>query len=205
MPKNAIRIVKRIGNALLSLICVALMAVIGLTVYAKATGKQVFRTSVLWVLTDSMADAIPARSYILVETVDPQEIQVGDIITFYSRDPAIAGSLNSHRVVEILGDHEEFRTKGDNNPGVDNATVLASDVVARYVKNLPLLTKLGRLFATTGGLILTFSLILVSCVIWITLRLVRNAKRRKQEEIDRLVAEEVKRLQQTQGQEPDAR
>lgn len=203
MSKKIKRIFKRASDALLSLVILALTLTIALSVYSKVTGNRVFQTSVLWVLTDSMEDAIPARSYILVKAVDPRDIQVGDIITFYSRDPAIAGSLNSHRVVEILGDHEEFRTKGDNNLAADAYTVPASDVVARYVRNLPALTVFGRLFATTGGLIVTLLLILVSCGAWLVLQLMGNAKREKDAEIQRRIAEEVRRLQQGDDKKAD--
>lgn len=177
------------------LVMAALLVTIVLGVGFKATGK-VFGVSVMWVLTDSMEDTIPARSYILVTSVDPKDIQVGDIITFYSRDHAIAGSLNSHRVVEIIGDHEEFRTKGDNNPVEDALTVQASDIVARYSRNLPLLTFIGRLFATAGGLIVTFVMILLASGIWLTLHFLEIRKAENNAEIDKLVAEEVRRLQQ---------
>lgn len=197
------RFLKRVGDALLILLILALALTIALSVYSKVTGNQVFQTTVLWVLTDSMEDAIPARSYILVKAVDPREIREGDIITFYSRDPAISGSLNSHRVVEIIGDHEAFRTKGDNNPAADAYTVPATDVVARYVRNLPALTVFGRLFATTGGLIVTFLLILVSCGAWLVLQFMGNARREKDAEIRRRIDEEVRRLQQNDEKKAD--
>ena len=197
------RFLKRVGDALLILLILALALTIALSVYSKVTGNQVFQTTVLWVLTDSMEDAIPARSYILVKAVDPRELREGDIITFYSRDPAISGSLNSHRVVEIIGDHEAFRTKGDNNPAADAYTVPASDVVARYVRNLPALTVFGRLFATTGGLIVTFLLILVSCGAWLVLQFMGNARREKDAEIRRRIDEEVRRLQQNDEKKAD--
>ena len=195
-------ILKRAGKCLLYLVMAVLAVSIVLGICTKATGK-VFGAAVMWVLTDSMEDTIPARSYILVTSVEPKDIQVGDIITFYSRDHAISGSLNSHRVIEIIGDHEEFRTKGDHNPMADTNTVQASDIVARYSRNLPVLTFFGRLFATAGGLIVTFVMILLVSGAWLALHFLKISKAENNAEIEKRVAEEVRRLQRMETERQD--
>lgn len=120
---------------------------------------------------------------------------MNDVITFRSRDAAIAGSLNTHRVVEIIGDHEEFVTKGDNNAVSDSTTVLAEDVVAKYVRNLPLLTLLGRIFTSSAGFICCILLMIGGVALWFLSSFVKQRKQLSQEEMDRLVAEEVAKLE----------
>lgn len=197
MKNKAIR---KIVNVALTCLLVLLALLIVISVYSKISGKSLLPYTVLWVLTDSMEDAIPARSYILVKNVSAKEVEVNDIITFRSRDAAIAGSLNTHRVVEIIGDHEEFVTKGDHNAVSDRTNVLAEDVVAKYVRNLPLLTLLGRIFSSGAGFICCVVLMISGVVFWFLSSFVQKRRQLSQEEMDRLVAEEVAKLEAQNGQ-----
>lgn len=189
--------VKRIFNILFAVFCVIACVLISITAYQKITGKTVIPYSVLWVLTDSMEGTIPARSYILVKEIEPDEIEVGDVITFRSRESAIRGELNTHRVVDIIGDNEEFVTKGDKPGSVtDSMHVLPEDVVAVYVRNMPVLTFFGRLFTSNVGFIACILLILAGTVFWICRYMIQSRKKAEQEEFDRRVKEEIKRLEE---------
>lgn len=139
-----------------------LLLVVGMFI-SKATGKVffIFDRASVWVLTDSMEDEIPASSYIRIKRVDPAEIKEGDIITFYSDDPALKGSLNTHRVVGILEGGKEFETKGDNNLANDHYTAKADKVVGIYDGDAPLLTAFGRFFQTKIGLFSVFAFVIV--------------------------------------------
>ncbi|MGN1099836.1 MAG: S26 family signal peptidase, partial [Christensenellales bacterium] len=86
--KKSKRVFKLVCNVTLICILVVLCAFIGGTVYSRITGKSFLPYSVLWVLTDSMEPTIPSRSYILVRNVTADEIEVNDVITFSSKDPA---------------------------------------------------------------------------------------------------------------------
>lgn len=129
----------------------------------KATGRVffLFDRAMIWVLTDSMEDEIPARSYIRIKRVDPSEIRVGDIITFYSDDPSLGGSLNTHRVEEVLDGGAEFVTHGDNNTFKDTYTAKADKIVGIYDGNMPVMTVFGRFFQTKWGLFSAFVLVIV--------------------------------------------
>lgn len=154
---------KLVGQiAFYAIFFVTLVLVVGMFI-SKATGKVFFffdRASV-WVLTDSMEDEIPAQSYIKIKRVDPANIKVGDIITFYSDDPALGGSLNTHRVLEVREGGKEFKTKGDNNIAEDHYTAKADKVVGIYDGDAPLLTVFGRFFQTKIGLFSMFVLVIV--------------------------------------------
>ena len=194
--KSAVKVVL---NVLFILLMVGICVCIALGVYSRVTGKNVLPYSVLWVLTDSMEDTIPARSYILVKRANPGEIEIGDIITFRSRDSALGGSLNTHRVIDIVGDHDAFVTKGDRvGAAVDPQNVLPEDIQAVYVRNLPVLTFFGRVFTSPVGFVICLLLMLAGMAIWFCRYFLQLRKASKQAEFDRLVEEEVARLEENE-------
>jgi signal peptidase len=87
----------------------------------------------LIVLTDSMYPVIQSGDIIICKTVDPEEVQVGDVISFF--DPAGNGStIVTHRVIEVTqqSDQIAWRTKGDNNNTEDRLLVTEDKLVAGY-------------------------------------------------------------------------
>lgn len=147
-------------------IFVIVLALVAMLFISKFTGKVFFvgdRTAV-WILTDSMDDEIPPQTYILIEKADPATVEVDDIITFYSDDPVLDGSLNTHRVVEVIDGGREFVTKGDNNLAEDKYNAKGDKLVGVYVDDIPFLTALGRFFAKPYGLAITIGLIILLSV-----------------------------------------
>ena len=161
--RSTLRLVFKIAFYSIFVIVLALVAMLFIS---KFTGKVFFvgdRTAV-WILTDSMDDAIPPQTYILIEKADPAEIETGDIITFYSDDPVLGGSLNTHRVVEVIDGGKEFVTKGDHNIAKDEYTAKGDKIVGVYVDDIPFLTAIGRFFAKPYGLGITIGLIILLSV-----------------------------------------
>ena len=154
----------------------------------------IFGRSAAWILTESMEPQIPAGSYILIEQVDAQDVNVGDVIMFYSDDPALHGALNTHRVTAVIGDHEMFTTKGDNNFGNDTVPARGEKVVGRYLRNMPLLTLIGRLFRSVWGLVILFSLTIASVAVTFAGRRKEPEKQPPVSDFDARVAAEVERL-----------
>ena len=84
--------------------------------------------------TDSMSPFFEAGDLVIDKAVtDVSELQVGDVITFWT---IIEGErvLNTHRIVEIVDadTYIYFVTKGDNNSSEDALTVHQSEVVGKY-------------------------------------------------------------------------
>ena len=182
----------------------ALAVFIAFVLFSNLSGKTVFigGKTAMWVKTGSMEPEIPARSYILVEKSDAKNIKVGDVIIFRSDDPSIYGSLNAHRVVEILADGREFLTKGDHNPAPDNYTAKASSVLGVYKKKLPVLSSFGRFFLTPIGITITIIFVLAMILPVYLPDIIaafreknkKTAAGAKQAKIDELVKEEIERL-----------
>ena len=89
------------------------------------------------VLSGSMTPLMLPRDMIIVKSVDPNELTVGDILTF--RDPG--GKPNTyvtHRIIALKEDKELiFKTKGDANNAEDNFNVTASKAVGKLVFVIP--------------------------------------------------------------------
>ena len=172
------RVVKAVLSAIwwaaLILLAVLLVNIIG----AKMRGEvpRVFGYSVMNIVSGSMDDYIPAGSYILIEAVDPAEVECDDVICFYSDDPSIKGYPNTHRVVEdpiVNSDGSiEFVTRGDANLKNDDVTAKGEKLIGRYVKTLDGFGKLvnwvsgrGMIFVMVGLFVLAVGM--MSCSLFV--------------------------------------
>ncbi|MDP9026609.1 MAG: signal peptidase I [Actinomycetota bacterium] len=99
---------------LLSLVLLLAVMVVALPMLTKSTPYTV--------LTSSMNPSYPAGTLVIVKPSDPQQIRIGDVITYQikSNEPAVI----THRVIQIVepakvGDEMKFITKGDANSLAD--------------------------------------------------------------------------------------
>jgi len=108
----------------------------------------------LIVLTDSMQPEIDSGDLIICRTVDPGDVKLKDVISFF--DPAGNGtSIVTHRVIEIIEEDGElkFRTKGDNNNTEDKVAVPAENLVGLYKTRIPGAGHIAMFMQSTAGLI----------------------------------------------------
>ncbi|MCD8365872.1 MAG: signal peptidase I, partial [Clostridiales bacterium] len=89
----------------------------------------------------SMTPAYPINSLVVIRPVEPETIQVGDVITYVFNED---GVLVTHRVTEIDRSSETFTTKGDANETADASPVLWGNVVGKVVIGVPGLGALLR-------------------------------------------------------------
>lgn len=162
----------------------------------------VFGRAMLWVETESMEPAISSRSYILVRRSDGKNLEEGDIITFICGDPSssVYGNLVTHRITSKVD--EGYRTQGDNSMP-DLWTVPEENIIATYVKSLPVLTFLVRILASPVGLVIIV-LIFIGSGMFIYIPDIVNAlkdenkeQKLKEKEIARRVEEEVRKMQES--------
>jgi len=89
------------------------------------------------VLSGSMEPALPVGAVAFVKPVAPDQVKVGDILTF--RHPETPNVLVTHRVTEIertdgsLG----FKTKGDANEDPDHWLVPSQSVIGTVKLSVP--------------------------------------------------------------------
>ena len=141
------------------------------------------------VLTDSMYPEIAAGDLIICNTVEAEDVQVEDVISFY--DPMGNGtSVVTHRVLEIVEEDGQlsFRTKGDNNNAEDQVLVPAKSVIGIYRSRIPGAGHIAMFMQTTPGLILCVVCPILLIVGFDMLRRRKHDKEKKQD-TDALLAE----------------
>lgn len=172
-------------SLLTGLLFIAIILIVGNTLYAqiKKDVPSFFGYSVINIISTSMEPAIPENTFILIERVSIEDVKIGDIITFYSKDPTIRGSLNTHRAVDfdVKSSDRRIITKGDANLINDNYKVEREDLVGKHVKNLVTFGKFGRIFQNKFFII---GIILIPAIILFVMEIVNftGTIKRKEEE-----------------------
>lgn len=99
------------------------------------------------VATESMVPTYNVGDLLLIKKTNTADLKKGDVITFYSTDPTIYGQPNTHRIdsIDDSGNQRVFYTKGDNNPAVDEYSVMESAVVGKVERKIPVIGKAFKL------------------------------------------------------------
>ena len=186
-------------NILSVLVIAAAVVVLCLVVFTKQGetpslgGYTVFR-----ITTGSMKPAYDVDTLILVKKTDPSEIQVGDVISFYSADPALDGAVNTHRVIAVEQDGEEwnYTTQGDANNTPDQYGTDSRALIGKVVASSLVLGKLARL--VSNPLIFIPIILLPLAVILITnlVRTVSLAKKIAKDEEEAAVKEAIQQIRE---------
>lgn len=160
-------------------------------------GYTVFR-----VTTGSMQPTYDIDTLILVKKTDPSQIKPGDVISFYSQDPALEGSVNTHRVIEANGDGDywTYTTKGDANNAVDQYGTDSDNLIGKVIASSLLLGKLARLVSNPlifiPVILIPLAVILISNVI----HTVSLAGKIAKDEEEAAVREAIEQLRKQQEQ-----
>jgi len=179
-----------------TILCIILLPIliINITLIVKSyTNKDAVPDVGGWfpliVLTDSMYPEIESGDLIINKTVDPEAVQVGDVISFF--DPAGNGTtIVTHRVVEVVEENgaKMFRTRGDNNNTEDRLLVEGEDIVGTYRSRIPGAGSIALFMQTTTGLIVCVVMPILLIVGYDIIRR-RIYEKNKKEDTDALLAE----------------
>ena len=147
-------------------------------------------TMPLIVLTDSMHPDIKSGDIIICKEIDAEDIEVGDVISFYDPD-GNGTSVVTHKVIEIIedGDKLAFRTKGTNNNTEDKLPVPADKVIAEYTGiRIPVAGNVAIFMQSTAGLIIC---VIVPIVLFVGYDVIRRRKyeKNKGDDVEALKAE----------------
>ena len=163
---------------------------------------RIGKTMPLIVLTDSMYPEIKSGDVIVCREVDPEDIEVGDVISFY--DPAGNGtSVVTHKVIEIVEEDGErlFRTRGTNNNTDDRLPVHEDKVIAEYTgTRIPAAGNIAIFMQSTAGLIVC---VIVPIVLFVGYDILRRRlyEKNKADDVEALKAEleALKKMQNADG------
>ncbi len=130
-------------------------------------GVRIFGVDVYFVKSGSMEPKYPTGSLLYITDVDPDRLDVDDVITFQLTDTMTA----THRIVELVPDEDDstiirFRTKGDNNKVIDTSLVDKEAVVGKAVFCIPYLGYLAAYIQQPPGLYVAIgAAVVVVCVV----------------------------------------
>lgn len=152
------RILSGVVNTILVL-AIVLAAVSTYVSYVSTSGNgvpSILGIRVFSIQTESMYPTLlPGDLIFDVGVEDPAELQVGDIITYWT---VINGErvLNTHRIFEIYdgGGYRLFGTKGDNNTIADALTVHESEIVGKYSTRIAGVGKVFDYLQTSTGFLI---------------------------------------------------
>lgn len=152
---------------------------------AQNQSPDVFGYRMLRVMSDSMEPVFGSGDCIIVKEAALDEIKVGDIITFSSSDPALQGSFNTHRIVDIVEDRTTketiFYTKGDNNNWADDYTTCYEDIVGKYIYKLPFGKKFSSFLEKLSNRNYYFIIVIIPillCFLSCILQLARDVRKK---------------------------
>lgn len=204
--------VKKVVEKLINIVSLALIAfavLILLNVVMTRSGDvpSVMGYSVFRVMTGSMEPTIPTYSVIVTHAVEPSEIKEGDVISYFSKDPALRGAVNTHRVVDI---YEEagtvfYQTRGDANNADDLYPPTADEIIGVVVFSSYFLGTVVRLVSNP---LVFFPLILVPLLVILILNLIKTyrmaasiARQEEEREIREAIENAKKKREDTVSEE----
>lgn len=129
------------------IICLSLFV---LTLRFLGETPSVFGYSFYYVLTESMEPEIMSGEMILGKVTDPDELQVGDVITYVGETGTLKDKIITHKIIEIKDD--TFITQGVANDFPD-PPVGATQVLSRYVATIPVAGKMFSVINSKYGFI----------------------------------------------------
>lgn len=172
--------VLRVVNVLAAVVIALALVVLLRTVFTPAGEvPSLGNYSFMRTLTGSMEPAIPVHSFIVTEAVDPESLQVGDIITFRSTESKLEGALNTHRITSVYeeGGQLMFHTKGDANAVEDSEPVSSINVVGKVVF---VSAALGTVVSLFSNPLVFFPFVVVPLVLLLGFELVKLVKSTKE-------------------------
>lgn len=127
-------------------------------VYTMSGGKYEPKFSLYTIISGSMIPNINVYDVVIDVRVDePEDIEIGDVITFYSDSPELRGGTITHRVISIIKNSDgsyNYQTKGDNNLVEDSATVPYEKVIGKVALRIPQLGRVQFFLASSFGWLL---------------------------------------------------
>jgi signal peptidase I len=129
MAKKLLKAVSRIGSGMF-IVVVCLAALVVLSSRISGGTPTIAGYQVKAVLSGSMEPAFQTGSIIAIQLKDKHSsYEKGDVITFQ-----MEGKLITHRITDVKKQNGQavYKTKGDNNDGVDRWTVTQQNIIGMY-------------------------------------------------------------------------
>lgn len=134
--------------------------------------------------SSSMEPLISKGDAIICFRKDEENIQVGDVITYYATDPSYEDIMITHRVVDIYEEQGKkyYVPKGDNNYSSDRSDVTYDQIYGEVIMKIPKIGWIQYFLSTYYGWIIAIVLpgliIIVSDIVKLN-KDIKDANRRE--------------------------
>lgn len=149
--------VQKVWNAVTTVLVILVVVLALLLVGVRLVGLRP-----MCVLSGSMEPTYHTGSLIYVKPCAPEDVQVGDPITFVLNEDL---DVVTHRVVSIDAENQHFYTKGDANDAPDGAPVYFKNLIGRPVFTIPYLGYVSHWVSNPPGMYLAIALALVLIIL----------------------------------------
>ena len=158
---------KKFSSILRNLFLIFAVIVLALSIFIVVKSKQsgeefyILGYKPFMITTGSMEPKLKVRGIVITKQVPYEEIKVGDVISFISKE---LGKNVCHRVVEIT--EEGFITKGDNNFAKDAEITSQDEYTGKMVWNTNVIANFYY-FVTEGSRVLVYGMfiVVILCII----------------------------------------
>ena len=151
-------------------------------IYAMKGQKYEPAVGLYTIVSPSMTPNLNVYDVIVdVKVKKPEDIKVGDIITFISTSSISKGLTITHRVVAIVETENglEYKTQGDNNLTPDSTTVQFQNVLGKVLIKIPQLGRIQYFLSSSSGwliiVVIPAALIILSDIV----KIIRLSKTKK--------------------------
>lgn len=202
MKKLLFRIVNLISVAA---ILIALFVLLTVVMTKSGEAPNILGHYVFRVMTGSMEPAVPTDSLIVVRETELSEIQPDDIISYYSEDPQLNGSVNTHRVVSVehQGENYVFTTKGDANALPDQYPANGKNVLGKVIFISHSLGTAVNFLSSPIAFVVLIVIPLFLILISNLVRMIRSARKLLREEEEAAVRDAVEELKRRKQEEEE--
>lgn len=181
MLKRISKVISWIVMTILGLVGAFLLYYISMNKLAQMRGATP-PLALYTIISPSMTPKIQVYDVVFVKKTNPQDIQIGDVISYYSTNTFFGGIPITHRVVEKFNtdDGITFRTRGDANPVADNEVILSNNVVGVVKFVIPQLGRIQFFLSSIAGWIIVILLPAIGIIIYDGIKLMKVIKSKKE-------------------------
>lgn len=144
--------IKKVWDVASGILVTGVLILALLLMGARIVGLQVFN-----VISGSMEPQYSVGDLIYVKSVQPNEVQVNDVITFVLNEKL---DVATHRVVQIDEENECFITKGDQNDPLD-PPVHFKNLIGKPVFSIPFLGYVSEFIQHPPGSYITIGIMVL--------------------------------------------
>lgn len=172
-----------LAMTILGIIGISLVAYVIINKTAQVKG-QTPPLGLYTIISPSMTPNIQVYDVVFVAKASPENIQIGDVISYYSTKSYFQekGIPITHRVIEkySTSDGIVFRTQGDANPVPDDEVIIGNNVVGVVKFVIPQLGRIQFFLASKAGWIIAILTPALGVLIYDVLKLFKLLKARRE-------------------------